>query len=162
MRKPFVLAALALLTVSCGKKSAPTDESTAEGSAAPPKPLHYSTKDLPHGLDMHLSDGKQGKPAVDHSKLAPAKSLPDGEVQALLSRAATTIKTDPSDTASFALRPSSQPPPRTGDTIHESFPPPASSNLPPAKAADQGKDLRVLRYMPETFGRGGSDRVIVE
>src|SRR5262249_33893730 len=46
------------------------------------------------------------------------------------------------------LRPASQPPPRTGETIKDSFPPPASSLLPP-KANDAGKDLSVLRYMPE-------------
>ena len=47
------------------------------------------------------------------------------------------------DKTTFALRPSSQPPPRTGETIKDSFPPPASTLLPPA-ANDAGKDLRVL------------------
>src|SRR5262249_24500326 len=54
-------------------------------------------------------------------------------------------KTDQQD---FALRPASQPPPRTGETIKATFPPPPSSLLPP-KPNDTGKQLSVLRYMPE-------------
>ena len=45
------------------------------------------------------------------------------------------------------------PPPRTGDTIKDTFPPPPSTLLPPP-ANDAGKDLRVLRYMPR--GRGAA------
>jgi len=140
MKKILVLAALA----ACGHK---TQDVPVGGGSADAKPIHYSSKDLPPGLVMKLSDGTQGPPAFDHNKLAPATKLGDAEVKQLLSRE-RPIETDAADQQAFALRPASQPPPRTGDTIHESFPPPASSLLPP-KANDVGGDLKVLRYMPE-------------
>ncbi|MBC7974326.1 MAG: Ig-like domain-containing protein, partial [Myxococcales bacterium] len=55
---------------------------------------------------------------------------------------------DAADQQAFALRAKSQPPPKTGPTITGTFPPPASSLLPPA-ANDAGKGLTVLRWMPE-------------
>ena len=142
MKKLLVLAALA----ACGHKTRDVGTSDGSGSAAG-KPIHYSAKDLAPGLVMKLSDGTQGPPAFDHNKLAPATKLGDADVKQLLSRE-RPIETDAADQQAFALRPASQPPPRTGDTIHESFPPPPSSLLPP-KANDVGGDLKVLRYMPE-------------
>ncbi|HWU87497.1 MAG TPA: Ig-like domain-containing protein, partial [Kofleriaceae bacterium] len=73
--------------------------------------------------------------------------LSDGEARALLARA-RPIAAEAADAQAFALRSRSQPPPRTGQTITGAFPPPPSSLLPPA-ASDAGKDLRVLRWMPE-------------
>ena len=104
-------------------------------------------KDLPDGLDLRLSNGRQGPPAYDRAKLAPATKLGDAEVEKLFARA-TPIAVDAADKQAFALRAKSQPPPRTGQVVKGSFPPPASSLLPPA-GNDAGKDLRVLRYMPE-------------
>jgi uncharacterized protein YfaS (alpha-2-macroglobulin family) len=104
-------------------------------------------KDAPIGLDLRLSSGKQGPPSFDHAKLAPATKLSDAEVQQLLARA-TPLEVQAGDQQAFALRPSSTPPPRTGETVKSTFPPPPSSLLPPAPS-DAGKDLRVLRYMPE-------------
>nr|MBA3542569.1 hypothetical protein [Deltaproteobacteria bacterium] len=69
------------------------------------------------------------------------------EVAALLART-TPVAVKAADRKAFAFRPSSQPAPLTGQTITATFPAAASSLLPPA-AADDGKDLRVLRYMPE-------------
>jgi uncharacterized protein YfaS (alpha-2-macroglobulin family) len=119
--------------------------------APPPSPLSdqvlVQSKDLPAGLDMRVSEGKQGPAPFDRNALAPAKKLGDAEAQALLARA-KPITTDPADKAAFSLRDKSQPPPRTGQTIKGAFPPPASSLLPPA-ANDAGQDLRVLRFMPE-------------
>ncbi|HEU0036765.1 MAG TPA: DUF6049 family protein [Kofleriaceae bacterium] len=104
-------------------------------------------KDAPPGLNMVLSEGKAGPPAFDRTKLAPAKRLGDGEVKTLLGRA-NPIQSDSGDQKDFALRPKSQPVPKTGQTVTGQFPPPASSLLPP-KASDAGKDLKVLRWMPE-------------
>ena len=103
-------------------------------------------KDAPIGLDLSLSNGKQGAPAFDHAKLAAATKLSDAEAQQLLARA-PALQMQADDQQAFALRPSSTPPPRTGDTIKTTFPPSPSSLLPPA-ANDTGKDLRVLRFMP--------------
>lgn len=104
-------------------------------------------KDAPPGLDLRVSDGKLGPPAFDRAKLAPAKKLGQPEVEALLARA-RPIQKDADDQKAFALRPGSQPAPRTGETIKGQFPPAPSSLLPPV-ASDAGKDLRVLRWMPE-------------
>ena len=103
-------------------------------------------KDAPLGLDLSLSNGKQGAPAFDHAKLAAATKLSDAEAQQLLARA-PALQMQADDQQAFALRPSSTPPPRTGDTIKTTFPPAPSSLLPPP-ANDAGKDLRVLRFMP--------------
>jgi hypothetical protein len=125
---------------ACGSKSdtkkAPVADSVAK-----------QAKDIPDGLDLRLSNGKAGPPPFDKSTLAPAKKLGDADVQTILSRA-EPIKMEAGDQKDFALRPASQPPPRTGQTIKDSFPPPPSSLLPPA-ASDKGKELTVLRYMPE-------------
>ena len=135
----------AFITSSCGGKTS---------TPATPKPSPISDqvlvqqKDLPDGLDMRVSDGKQGPPAIDHSKLAPAKSIPDSEATQLLTRA-QPIKDATIDQQAFALRPRSNPVPRTGQVIKASFPAAASTLLPPARSNDNGKDLHVLRYMPE-------------
>ncbi|NVB84647.1 MAG: hypothetical protein HOV81_40110, partial [Kofleriaceae bacterium] len=97
---------------------------------------------------MKVSSGKSGPPAFDRTKIAPATKIPDAEAEQLLSRA-RTIKNEAGDKQAFAIRPKSQPPPRTGNVIKGSFPPPASTLLPPAKTIDNDKNLRVLRWMPE-------------
>ncbi|MDB4954247.1 MAG: hypothetical protein JWO36_1816 [Myxococcales bacterium] len=138
---------LPFITTSCGSKKTQTggDDTTA-AQPTKPRPM-YNAKDLPPGLELAVSNGTQGKPAFDHTKLAPATKLSDVAAQALLGRA-NPIAADATDTQSFALRPGSQPPPRTGETIKDSFPPPPSSLLPPP-ANDAGKDLEVLRFMPK-------------
>src|SRR5450755_240621 len=108
---------LVMLIAACGHKATKVDDNN--GSAAP-VPIHYDAKDLPPGLVMKLSDGTQGPPAFDHAKLAPATKLDAAAVTQLLSRE-KPIAVDPADLQAFALRPSSQPPPRTGETMHESF-----------------------------------------
>ena len=136
---------LAFAGTSCGSK-APATRSLPAAAPISDRVLQQ-TKDLPPGLDMHVSEGKQGAPAYDHGRLAPAKKLSDAEAETLLSRA-RPIQSDAADTTAFALRPGSKPAPRTGTVIKGSFPPPAGTLLPPAKATDTG-ELRVLRWMPE-------------
>ncbi|HRC54510.1 MAG TPA: Ig-like domain-containing protein, partial [Kofleriaceae bacterium] len=103
--------------------------------------------DAPEGLDLRLSNGKRGPEPVDRASLPAAKKLSNADTNALFSRA-RPLAADQDDRKDFALRPKSLPPPRTGQTIKGSFPPPASTLLPPA-ASDAQKDLAVLRYMPE-------------
>src|ERR1700733_11009252 len=133
--------AVAALFAACG------GHKTDKPPAPIPDRVIVQTKDLPDGLDLRVSNGKQGAPAFDHATLAPATKLGDADVQQLLARS-KPIAGDPADLQTFALRPASQPPPRTGETIKSSFPPPASSLLPPV-ASDANKALEVLRYMPE-------------
>ncbi len=141
---PCVVLALSL---SCGSRTPPTP-SHQLGSATPlGDQVLMQTKDLPPGLDLRVSNGREGAAPYDHAKLAPAAKLSAADAEALLKRA-HPIASDPADPQAFALRPNSQPPPRTGQTIKGQFPPPPSSLLPPV-ANDAGKDLHVLRWMPE-------------
>ena len=143
------LAALTLLSfvvTSCGGKKPQT---TPLGGASPlTDQVLVQTKDLPEGLDMRVSSGREGPPAFDRAKLAPAKKIPDAEAEQLLSRT-RPIKADAADKQAFAFRAKSQPPPRTGRTIKGAFPPPASTLLPPAPSASKDAELKVLRWMPE-------------
>jgi uncharacterized protein YfaS (alpha-2-macroglobulin family) len=130
----------AFLSTSCGGRAAPTAPAPVSDQVL------VQSKDLPDGLDLHLSNGKQGAPAYDRARLAPARKLADADASALLSRA-RPIAADPADRQAFALRPASQPPPRTGEVMKSTFPPPAASLLPPA-TGETGA-LRVARFMPE-------------
>jgi alpha-2-macroglobulin len=134
------------LSLSCGGKKSGTTTVGGGGSPLSDRVL-IQTKDLPPGLDLRVSDGKEGPPAYDRNKLPPAKKLADADAQQLLSRA-KPLQMDPADQQAFALRPGSQPAPRTGNVIKGQFPPPPSSLLPPV-ASDAGQALKVLRYMPE-------------
>ena len=142
MRARELLMVLAVAASACGG-----DKSTKPATGPSAEELAKLAKDLPDGLDLRLSDGKAGPPPFDHQKLAPAKKLGDADVQTILARA-EPLKQEAGDQQDFALRPSSQPPPRTGETIKGTFPPPASSLLPPPAGETTG-ELRVLRYMPE-------------
>ncbi|MGE3763679.1 MAG: alpha-2-macroglobulin family protein [Kofleriaceae bacterium] len=133
------------MATSCGGRTSPSK--APSGSSPLADSVLVQQKDLPPGLDLRVSDGKSGAPAFDRAKLAPATKLSEADAQQLLSRA-KAITPDAQDTQAFALRPKSLPPPRTGTVIKSSFPAPPSTLLPP-KPNDAGKDLTVLRYMPE-------------
>ena len=135
------VVAVVVMVAACGSKSSKV------GDKQPLAQKPYNAKDLPEGLELRLSQGKQGAPAYDHAKLAQATKLSDGDVQALLART-KPIAVEATDQKDFALRPASQPPPRTGNVIASSFPPPPSDLRPPP-ATNAGKPLEVLRYAPE-------------
>jgi uncharacterized protein YfaS (alpha-2-macroglobulin family) len=123
------------LAAACGNKSSKLDQPLVQ----------KADKDTPDGIELRLSNGKQGAPSVDHTKVAQATKLSDADVQALLARA-KPLAAEAGDQQAFALRPASQPPPRTGTTVQTAFPPPPSSSRPPAVATGA---LEVVRYMPE-------------
>ena len=123
-----------LLIAACGGKKDDGGASPNVGSQSPISDEAYvQLKDAPNGLDLKVTEGKLGAPAFDKSKLAPATKLSDAEAQGMLARA-KPITTDPTDQKAFALRPSSQPVPRTGNTVVGTFPPPASSLLPKCRS----------------------------
>jgi uncharacterized protein YfaS (alpha-2-macroglobulin family) len=135
--------ALIALAIACGgKKQKPTPGDGSGSAIAPIDP-----KDQPDGLAIKLSHGKQGAPAFDRAKLAPATKLSDADVAALLAKA-PPLTTVPTDEKPFALRPASTPPPVAGDTIKTAFPPPPGSGTPPP-ASIAGKPLTVSRWKPD-------------
>ncbi|HTJ41383.1 MAG TPA: DUF6049 family protein, partial [Kofleriaceae bacterium] len=135
---------------SCGPKNSPVGPTITAGSGSGSGGSDVAlVQDAPPGLDLRLSDGKSGPPANDHSKLAPATKISDGDAEQILNRM-PALKADADDQKDFALRAKSQPPPRTGNTVKGSFPPPGG-NAPPAPNAtnDKNKDLQVLRWSPD-------------
>ncbi|MGN6109745.1 MAG: Ig-like domain-containing protein, partial [Kofleriaceae bacterium] len=139
-------ATLALIATACGHKS--SDPGNGSGASPPSPPRRNASSPAgTRGLELRVSEGKQGAPAYDRAKLAPAQPLAAADVQALLSRA-QPLAAEPGDAQSFAFRPRSQPAPRTGTQIAGSFPPPPSSLAPPPSST-AGDKLAVVRWMPE-------------
>ncbi|MEO8703659.1 MAG: Ig-like domain-containing protein, partial [Kofleriaceae bacterium] len=145
MNRFVAWSVLVAMASSCGGKSSTPNPITETSPLS--DQAYVQLKDAPPGLDLRVSNGKAGAPAFDRAKLAPAKKLGDSEASSLLARA-KAITADPADQQAFALRPKSQPAPRTGTTVTGSFPG-ASQLTPPKTTNDTGKDLKVLRYMPE-------------
>ncbi|HET7505809.1 MAG TPA: Ig-like domain-containing protein, partial [Kofleriaceae bacterium] len=143
----LVPAVFALSSSACGARGAGTSNAPPGTGSGLAGQVLVQAKDLPAGLDLRVSSGKAGPPAFDRGTLAPAKKLTDADASALLQRA-RPIAADAQDLQSFALRPKSLPPPRTGQTIQAAFPPPPSSLRPPAAATAPG-ELTVLRSMPQ-------------
>ena len=144
------LTLFTFVSSSCGGKSTPrpTGPVVAQpGDGVLADQVLQQTADAPDGLDLRLSEGRQGAPAFDRTKIAPATKLSDADADAVLGRM-KPIAVDPDDTKDFALRDRSQPPPRTGQTIKGSFPPPPTKSQVPV-TNDAGKALTVLRYQPE-------------
>ena len=101
--------------------------------------------DTPKGLEFRLSEGRP--PLGDSGTTPPlARTTPLSDVEAdrVLARLAA-IGARPDDTQGFALRESSLPPPRAGQTISTSFPPPPTDSLPPAV---ESGPLTVRRVQP--------------
>ena len=97
------------------------------------------------GLQLKLSEGAPVAERPAPVATAPASKLSDDETEAVLKRL-RPIKTDPDDQNDFALRDRSLPPPRTGKTIADSFPPPEKLDKPDSVTSGP---LEVLRYSPE-------------
>jgi len=106
-----------------------------------PKPTVNETI---RGLQLKLSDGAPVEQRPAPVTTAPINKLSEDEAQAVLKRL-RPIKSEPDDQQDFALRDRSLPPPRTGKTISNSFPPPEKATVPDVATGP----LEVLRYSPE-------------
>jgi uncharacterized protein YfaS (alpha-2-macroglobulin family) len=95
------------------------------------------------GLTFRLSEGSEGPPPTARPP-APAENLTDDEVRSVLDRL-PPMTADPSDEKDVALREGSLPPPRTGTTVKEPFPPRPGPPPPDTGAAGP---LQVVRYAP--------------
>lgn len=104
-----------------------------------------SMKNEKMGLQFRLSEGAEQSGAVPASNVAQAAPLAEADVQNILKRL-PPVKAEASDEQDFALREKSLPPPRTGETIKASFPPPVPSSLPDQAVSGP---LEVLRFSPE-------------
>ncbi|MGE4072843.1 MAG: alpha-2-macroglobulin family protein [Lysobacterales bacterium] len=98
------------------------------------------------GFPGSVGDGQPPEQAWQRPPLAEAQPLPEATARALLDRM-QPLEADADDRKDFALRAGSQPPPRTGVTVQDPFPPAGQRERPQA-AAPQGP-FEVLRYGPE-------------
>lgn len=103
------------------------------------------TANASEGLQFRLSEGQESSDRAQPIAAPPASPLSDDVVGNLLKRL-PPIKTDPDDEKEFALRDRSLPPPKTGQTINSTFPPPDDSTKPEPTANGA---LEVLRFAPE-------------
>jgi uncharacterized protein YfaS (alpha-2-macroglobulin family) len=109
------------------------------------RPRVPQTNETLKGLQLKLSEGAPAEDRPAPVAAAPASKLSDDEVQAVLKRL-RPIKAEPDNQQDFALRDRSLPPPRTGNTITDSFPPPEKLDKPDSVV---GGPLQIVRYSPE-------------
>ena len=97
------------------------------------------------GFGIRLSEGAEQPQPVVPVPVDPGVPLTPEEVANILNRL-PAIPSDPEDQQDFRLPDEVIPPPRTGDTIEEPFPPPYDAQLP--DPVIEGP-LEILRYSPE-------------
>ncbi len=96
-------------------------------------------------VSLRLSEGQAQPETVVRLPLAIGEPLPEDEIARILARL-PEIEAEPEDQVDFRLAQDPIPPPLTGDTIDEPFPPPPTDvSVTPA---DSGP-LEVLRFAPE-------------
>jgi alpha-2-macroglobulin len=118
-------------------------QSGASGQQGRPFQPRVGGKEM--GLKFRLSEGKEATKQQPQVSVPAVEPLSDEAAQNLLKRL-PPIKTESGDEKEFALRDRSLPPPRTGQTIREAFPP--SSSLTAPEKTTSGP-LEVLRFAPE-------------
>ena len=147
----FAVALAILLLAACAAKPAPT----AVPTATPVPPEMNMTPSVRSvgvaqptpavtGLQMALSEGAETAATPAPALVAVAQPLPADQVQAILDRL-PPLTPAPADTTEFAVRATSLPAPRTGVTVLDTFPPPATPT-PPEPAAGP---VELLRYAPQ-------------
>lgn len=133
------LCVVALLSVSCSHRQQ-ADPAEAEGGV-----LDMSD-DLPNGLRMSVREAPNASPSIARERQVAGAPLSEAAIDAIYQR----VEALPEPLASqvdFALRSSSKPAPRAGQTLEQEFPPQeTSSSLPGPVSA---KKLSLQRYQPE-------------
>jgi alpha-2-macroglobulin len=107
--------------------------------------MQAGNKDKNGGLVFRLSEGKAESERQPQLSAPRTDLLSDEEAKALLNRL-PPIKSEDDDEKDFALRDRSLPPPRTGETINEAFPP-VDRSTPPDQISSG--PLEILRFAPE-------------
>jgi alpha-2-macroglobulin len=141
MRLEKLLPLLLLFPLACRPHTQPIEAPDVVMSA-PAAPLHFVTDPELDGVRVRLSDADDPTDGPLASTYAEGTPLPAKQTAALLARLPDLVD---DGGAEFALRKSSKPAPRTGDTVAIPFPPPPA-DLPPDVV--DGPPT-VLRYAPE-------------
>ncbi|HEU4387277.1 MAG TPA: Ig-like domain-containing protein, partial [Blastocatellia bacterium] len=137
----FLLVALLLGTTLPFSRSYASGQIVRRG--APRRPV--ASNAMGTGLEFRLSEGADQASSREQPPAAQATPLSDTDTASVLSRLPQP-KTDAQDEQEFAFRERSLPPPRTGQTIAATFPPPDERATPDVTAAGP---LEVLRHAPE-------------
>ena len=96
-------------------------------------------------LLINLSEGQAQPQAIEPIPQASGEPLTGEEIARILERL-SALAAEEEDQTEFKLPEESLPPPRTGETISETFPPPPEDVQPTGVEAGP---LEVLRYAPE-------------
>jgi uncharacterized protein YfaS (alpha-2-macroglobulin family) len=143
--RPLVVSGLGLLLSSCPARQQPIQGPDADdgggGDVIDDDPAIAAPLT---GLEFTLAEGKPSDGSAATPPLAAATPLGEREVKALLARL-PALPLDPAEATDFALRPASQPPPRTGTTVLATFPG-KPQGAPPVSAAGP---LELLRHSPD-------------
>ena len=100
------------------------------------------------GLTIVLSDGSEQPSESTQMPVAETTPLTENEVQQISDRL-PPMELEVGDTEEFKLPERSLPPPRTGETIDEPFPPAEAIDARAVPDATDSGPLEVLRYAPE-------------
>ena len=119
------------------------DELVIEPELESEEPIAFTEVDEPVGLVIQLSNGELRAAAAERLATPEVGELSEAGRAALLARL-PALPEEALGTA-FALRDRSLPPPRTGETVSDIFPPPADASK---VTADAGA-VAILRYAPE-------------
>ncbi|WP_394842967.1 MG2 domain-containing protein [Pendulispora brunnea] len=139
VRLAFLLL-LALCALGCpGESKVPVSPiAKKDGGGSPMWKVSKS------GVGFRLSNAEAGEDRTP-TPPAPSQPLSATDTRKVLDRL-PKLAPLPGDEKDFALRAGSMPAPRTGKTVQEAFPPPASSQPPPQAASGPA---RVLRHQPD-------------
>lgn len=143
MRNTFGAALALWLAVASLGWGAQVDARSLRTKAATPD---ENTKGLQFRVsEVHAAAGEDSPEAPS----APSVPLSDEQLRQLFS-GLPPIEPLADDRQPSALRDSSTPPPRSGETVLPAWPPEGEVELPEAEAGDQSEgELRVLRHSPE-------------
>lgn len=143
MRRAHWISALTISTIALGCPGQKPVESPQAPLAPKEEEGPIVWRQSKSGLGFRLSQ-VDGDGPEKRTRQAPTTPLDEKETAQLLGRV-TPIKPAPEDVVPFALRAKSLPPPITGETIKEPFPPPAGP--PPAEVATG--PLKIERALPK-------------
>src|SRR5690348_4657870 len=110
------------------------------------KAFDTKMKDVPPGLQFHLSEGVEGAETRVKETLPPTDPLSTGDAQSLLKRI-PEIKPDADDQTDFAKRIGTLPAPKTGKMIPVKFPSDDGRGTPKIDTSNQ--TLQVIRSSPD-------------
>ncbi|HSM57907.1 MAG TPA: alpha-2-macroglobulin family protein [Candidatus Sulfomarinibacteraceae bacterium] len=99
-------------------------------------------------LQIRLSAGQEPPESAETLPVTTGDPLDDDEIAAILARL-PELTPEADDEAEFRLPEESLPPPRTGDTLDEPFPPPDEAAPPAVTPEPADGPLEVLRFAPE-------------